>query len=94
MVYGSSALIVLAEFLLARSTLEGPVVALRTVGHATFGALAVADEVQDYLHRLREAQKSNFNGLTVSMCRTLLSFNGNLEGHLETTGVFIGPSRL
>lgn len=86
----------MAEFLLARSTLEGPVavVAIRTVGHSFCGALAVADEVQDDLHLLSEAQRFNFNGLTLVMGRTLLSFNGNLEGHLETTGEFIGPSRL
>lgn len=93
MVHGSAALTFLAELLLARSTLEGPVaiVAVWTVGHSLCGTLAVADEVQDYLHLLSEAQRFNFNGLTLVVCRTLLSFNGNLESHLETTGEFMGP---
>lgn len=96
MVHGSAALIFLAEFLLARSTLEGPVaiIAFRTVGHSLCGARAVADEVQDHLHLLSEAQRFNFNGLALVMCRALLSFDGNLESHLETTGEFIGPSKL
>lgn len=85
----------MAEYLLAGSTLEGPVavVALLTVVLAVFGALTVTDEVQNYLHLLSEAQRFNFNGLGLVMRRTLLEFDGNLERHLETRGEFMGSSK-
>lgn len=65
----SSVLIFLAVFLLAGSTLEGSVavVALLTVGFSFCGARTVADEVQNYLHLLSEAQWFHFNGLTLAM---------------------------
>lgn len=86
----------MAEYLLAGSTLEGPValVALLTVVLSFCGALAVADEVQNYLHLLSEAQWFDFNGLCLAMWWTLLSFDGNLERHLETRGEFIGSANL
>lgn len=86
----------LAEYLLAGSTLEGPValVALLTVGLSLCGALTVADEVQNYLHLLSEAQWFNFNGLGLAVQRTLLGFNGNLERHLEARGEYTGSSNL
>lgn len=86
----------MAENLLAGSTLEGPValVALLTVGLSFCGTLAVADEVQNYLHLLCEAQRFNFNGLRLAMRWTLLGFNGNLERHLGTTEEFRGSSKL
>lgn len=82
----------MAEYLLAGSTLEGPValVALLTVGLSICGALTVADEFQNYLHLLIEGQWFNFNGLSLAMRWTLLGFNGNLEGHLVTRREFIG----
>lgn len=86
----------LKEFLLASSTLEGPVaiMALDTVRLSFTGTLTVTNEVQNYFHLLREAQWFDFNGLTLAMCRTLLCFNGNLEEHLEARGKFIGSSNL
>lgn len=88
--------ITLKEFLLAGSTLEGPVaaVALDTPHLSLTGTLTVANEVQNYFHLLREAQWFDFNGLTLAMCWTLLRFNGNLEEHLEARGKFIGSSNL
>lgn len=73
------------EFLLAGSTLEGPVaiVALDTFRLSFTGTLTIANEVQNYFHLLCEAQWFDFNGLPLAMCRTLLRFNRNLEEHLK-----------
>lgn len=57
--------------------------ALLTIGFALCGALTVADEVQNHLHLLGEAQRFNFNDLRLAVRRTLLGFNGNLEGNLR-----------
>lgn len=86
----------LKEFLLAGSTLEGPVaiVALDTVRLSFSGTLTVANEVQNYFHLLRKAQWFDFNGLTLAMCWTIIRFNGNLEEHLKARGKFIGSSNL
>lgn len=86
----------MAEYLLAGSTLEGPValVAFLTVGLSVCGALTVADEVQNNLHLLSEAQWFNFNRLGLAVQRTLLGFNGNLEKHLEARAEFIGSLNL
>lgn len=87
--------IFLTESLLACSTLKGPVavVALVTVGLSVQGTPTVTDEVQNNLHLLCESQWFNFNGLTLSVWRTLLCLNGNLEKHLENRWGFIGSSK-
>lgn len=81
----------MAYYSLAGSTFEGTValVALFTVGFSFCRTLAVADEVQNYLHLFGEAQRFNFNHLRFAMCWTLLGLNGNLEKHLDKRrGVF------
>lgn len=68
--------------------------ALLAVGLSVCGALTVADEVQNNLHLLGEAQWFDFNDLGLAVRRTLLGFNGNLERHLEARGEFIGSLKL
>ena len=67
--------------------------ALLAVGLALCGALTVADELQDHLHLLGEAQRFDLDGLRLAVRRTLLGFNGNLERHLEARGAFTGTFR-
>lgn len=59
---------------LACSTLEDPVspVALLAVGHSFFGALTVADEIENYLHLLVEALGFKCNDLRLAIQRTLI----------------------
>jgi len=74
-----------AEDSLAGAALEGAValVAHVAVGRPLGGALAVADEVQDDLHLLVEAQGFDLDDLRLAVRRTLLGLDGNLEGNLE-----------
>lgn len=75
---------------LAGSTLKGAV-ALGTflaVALSVDGALAVADEVEDHLHLLGEAQGFDLNDFRFAVIQTLLRLDGNDEGHLETRGEF------
>lgn len=59
----------LASYLLAGSTLEGPVAsaALFTFGLSFCSTLTVTDEVQNHLHLLSEAQGFDFNDLRLAM---------------------------
>lgn len=62
--------------------------ALATEGLSLTRTLTVTNEVQNHLHLLGEAQWFDFDGLTLAFCRTLVSFDGNLEEHLEVRGEF------
>lgn len=82
----------LREHLLAGSTLEDtvPPVALLAVGHSFFGTITVADEIENNLHLLVEAQRFKRDDLRLAVHGTLLRLNRNLERHLEARGRFIG----
>lgn len=62
--------------------------ALLTEGLSIIRTLTVTDEVQNHLHLLSEAQWFDFDCLTLAFGRTLVSFDGNLEEHLEVRGQF------
>lgn len=82
--------LMMSEFLLAGATLKGPIalVALFTLRLSTFRTLTVTNEVENHLHLLCEAQRFDFDGLTLAFGWTLVSFDGNLEENLEVKGKF------
>lgn len=73
--------------LLAGSTLKDPVsiVTLGTFLLSVCSTRTVADEVQDDLHLLGEAQRFDRNGFAPAVIWTFVSLNRNLEKHLETS---------
>lgn len=62
-------------------------VALVTVALSLICTLTVANEVENHLHLLCEAQWFDFDGLALALCWTFVSFDGNLEEHLEVRSV-------
>lgn len=62
--------------------------ALVTEGLSFIRTLTVANEVQNHLHLLSEAQRFDFDSFTLVCGWTLVSFDGNLEEHLEVRGKF------
>lgn len=71
---------------LAGSTLEDPIstVTLGTLRLSLRSTLTVADEVQDDLHLLGEAQWFDLDGFVPAVGWTFVSLHRNLEEHLRT----------
>ena len=76
--------------LLAGSTLKDPVsvVTFGTFRLSAGSARTVADEVQDELHLLGEAQRFDLNASAPAVSWTFVGLNRNLEKHLESSRRF------
>lgn len=72
----------------AGTTFEGPVamVASLTVGYSSFGALTAADEAEEQLDLLGEAQRPDRDHRRPGLGHTLLGLHGNLERNLISNG--------
>lgn len=77
----------------ARPALEGPVAVVTqgTLGHAGLVAFTLADEPEDDLHLLREAQWLDLDGLRLALLGTFVCRDADVEGHL---GEYAQPSNV